>query len=382
MTPGLARDIILLGSPPVAGALLGWALAEMALALVPRLLERPGRVEEAALSLLRRDESRDRLASAVSRLTAGILDSTFGSRQTGAASPPFLSWLLGSRLVLQFVRGAVGRGVSALFRTPASELARQVNLQRLISGGILSPAALSPLLPRGVDGLMAWLRSDAMKDELTTRGRSLLAGTLEKLHAVQRFLISAGQFDKRLDEKMPEVVEDALAAVEALARSPANQERFLRSMTETLGRPGAIEEALIRPGESVGALVFRLFGLTEDAAREGLSNFTLGLLVREETASALAGAAGEGLSRPGGAGVRLGELLGVDGRKKGEMDAFLAERAGGLLEGSLPELVREANPGGIVRGVVRRNRGRVDALGALIGFCAGLVPAGLRFLGV
>ena len=62
---------------------------------------------------------------------------------------------------------------------------------------------------------------------LSERGRELLPRILEKLSDLQKLFISAGQFDRRLNEKMPEIVDDTIAGREKIVRDPRQQERIV-----------------------------------------------------------------------------------------------------------------------------------------------------------
>ncbi|MEE8591154.1 MAG: DUF445 family protein, partial [Spirochaetia bacterium] len=63
---------------------------------------------------------------------------------------------------------------------------------------------LATLLPTLFDSLFRWLNQDDTRAEMNRRGKRLLRDILEKLNVLQRFLISAGQFDRTLEQKMPE----------------------------------------------------------------------------------------------------------------------------------------------------------------------------------
>jgi uncharacterized membrane protein YheB (UPF0754 family) len=88
------------------------------------------------------------------------------------------------------------------------------------------------LLPSLFDSLFRWLDQDQVREQMNRRGKKLLRTVLEKLNMLQRFLISAGQFDRTLEQKMPEIVEEAVSAV----RDYAYEEDTLKGLKEVLNR--------------------------------------------------------------------------------------------------------------------------------------------------
>ena len=125
----------------------------------------------------------------------------------------------------QETRSSIGRALPGAFQEQAGTIITDELLDSL-------SRAVEPMLPAAVDRLSGWLRSAEMRGDLAARGQELLTQVLEKLNLMQRFLLSAGQFDRRLSEKMPEIVEDAIVALEALARDPARQRRLLEVLVE------------------------------------------------------------------------------------------------------------------------------------------------------
>ncbi len=91
---------------------------------------------------------------------------------------------------------------------------------------------LASLLPSLFDALFRWLDQEQVREQMNHRGKRLLRTVLEKLNMLQRFLISAGQFDRALEQKMPEIVEEAVVAL----RSYAYEEQTLNDLKEVLER--------------------------------------------------------------------------------------------------------------------------------------------------
>jgi uncharacterized membrane protein YheB (UPF0754 family) len=122
------------------------------------------------------------------------------------------------------------------------------------------------LLPALLEALFRWLEQEETRAELHVRGKQLLRDVLDKLNLLQKFLITAGQFDRRLEQKMPEIVNDALGSLREYA--------FKGETLEDLGR--VILEALERwrrkpAGEVLGGLSPELVAETVERGLAGLN---------------------------------------------------------------------------------------------------------------
>jgi uncharacterized membrane protein YheB (UPF0754 family) len=58
--------------------------------------------------------------------------------------------------------------------------------------------------------IIHFLNSEEVSKELEIHGRRLLEDIINKLNKIQRFLMSAGQYDRTLDENMAEIVKDTI----------------------------------------------------------------------------------------------------------------------------------------------------------------------------
>ncbi len=201
--------------------------------------------------------------------------------------------------------------------------------------GVLLPAELtrvlvelvSTLLPVLFDSLFQWLNREDTRAELNRRGKRLLRNILERLNMLQRFLISAGQFDRTLEQKMPEIIDEAMEHLRSYAYDPAT----VRNLKELLGESfenwrkkpsgevlskitpetvavlvdkalermndqaaqdrlaGAIDRGMGRLKQrTIGELLTRFVRLPEQEVIEFLSNQVLTYLSRRETSQAIA----------------------------------------------------------------------------------------------
>ena len=77
-----------------------------------------------------------------------------------------------------------------------------------------------------------FLKTDEVKNELEVHGRRLLEDIINKLNKIQRFLISAGQYDRTLDENMMGIVEDTIKNM----KDYGEKEKNIDNMAEGLKR--------------------------------------------------------------------------------------------------------------------------------------------------
>ncbi len=154
---------------------------------------------------------------------------------------------------------AVQRAVDAVSKIPGSriEAAVERNVCRWIREKVEANAELSSFLaPESfsalqeflssiyipvLDHFVAWLKKEDVREELTTVGKKFLRDILKKLNIFQRFLISAGQYDRVLEERMPEIIEDLISTVDESGREEKNREQvlsFLITLLEKGGRTG------------------------------------------------------------------------------------------------------------------------------------------------
>ncbi len=274
-------------------------------------------------------------------------------------------------------RASVAEALGALLSERAGELATDDVLDRLV--GMLRPA-----IPPVLDRLMEWVRSAETRAILEREARQFLSTTLEQLNVLQRLIVSAGQFDRRLDERMPQVVEELIAAIERIVRDADTQERAMeaigraaRDWRDRLGRdpssvrglsstaaglvdgllagladPGKrqraahlIRERLARGDATIGGIARRALGLDESQVAEYLSARALEWLTRAGTAGAMSHELSALAHRfvEDNAAVTLGELLGVDAARKERLDAALTERLVGVIDTRLREILLGVN---------------------------------------
>jgi len=414
-------------APPLLGGLAGWGAA----AIVARAIIRPAgprprrpagletRLVAVAESLIGRV-----LATPTSRLVemaGGAIsgaETGGGPRAATDVVADFLRSLLGSREAIYAVRDIVARGVASLWRVDTGEALTRIDLEgfadRLLSSiaaeprrGALSRAIAESLVdnaprllddaaldrvaavvegfaPHAVDRLVAWVRTPRTREALAEQGRVLLPRILEKLNLLQRFLISAGQFDRRMTEQMPEIVDETIASVDVFLHDPEQQRTAVAALRDSvrdwraslagggrekattqltaivdgllgkLGDPAVrgriatlVRVRMLATYPTVGALARELAGEGETEIAERVSTRVLTLLTSPAAAKTVMTALGPTIDRP------LGEILGGDVTLR----KHIATRAvSGILDtmggDELARPMRWVRVGGAVLGVV------------------------------
>ncbi len=165
--------------------------------------------------------------------------------------------------------------------------------------------------------LMRWLERPDVRADLAERGRELVKTILTRLNLVQRFLVSAAQYDRSLNEKMPVIVTDIVESIREAGGSTRNRSRIISAARHQIGE-------LSHHG--VADLAGR-FRLDLPAAAESATNMIMDFLVRPDVQDRIAGAAWSFVERRGDATV---EQLLHDGLSltRAEVDRMLLDAVG------------------------------------------------------
>jgi len=374
--------------PPVCGALVGFAFGVLVLRrlAISRLFRRRSEITRTV----------DGKVEALTRWGLGLrLKDFLPARGSPAAIAlegalaRHLGGLLRSRSTIYAVRSLVSQAVSGAAARKVNEVAREIGVASFLSERVL-PAlgrlegALHSVLPEAADALVGWLRSEETRAYLSERGRELLPRILERLSELQKLFISAGQFDRRLNEKMPEIVDDTIAAAERMVRDPKQQKRMVSQLTGLLENPAVrqsiaafSEQRLLEDRRTVGAFFGDVFKTPDTELTDVLSARALEFLVRPESGQAIAGTVCGLLYSlvEENAQATVGETLLFDAEKKRSLDQALKARVPRFVEGLLPTISRELS--------LHARTGLVSAvIGAGMGFSIGIVLAVLRLLGI
>jgi hypothetical protein len=434
---------------PACGALAGYGLGRLALrTLLPSIGARRGPSQDIAALVPVDALSSWLLAIPVARILPENGSPAALSLELTIAD--FLRTFLGSRGTIYAVRDAVSNLVARLAARNAGEVSRELGLQGVLADRLL-PALLEKsnresvsraagaflagqagvaldddvirevagvfesYVPEAADATVRWLRSAETRAVLSERGRELLPRIVEKLSEMQKLFISAGQFDRRLNEKMPEIIDETIQAVEKMVRDPLQQKRIVglffdsaRDWRDSLlvtpadaGRPwkdarqklsgsaslllGRLLSRLDEPStrqsaaelagtllqgdrRTVGAFFRDVFGVRDSEIVEAASSVVLKFLTRPESAREIARRICSLIfsHREENAQATLGSVLGIDAERKGRLDDSL--------RAAVPRWAKQLVPLILpAMGEALASSRRVNSLAGLFGAAVGLV---------
>ena len=96
--------------------------------------------------------------------------------------------------------------------------------------------AAEKLFPAVTSSVMDFLEGTEIRKEMESRGRILLMNIFLKLNSFQRFFLSAGQYDKTLEEKMPEIISDLITNVGNLLNDSKIKNKLLDAVTSSFDK--------------------------------------------------------------------------------------------------------------------------------------------------
>ena len=315
-----------------------------------------------------------------------------------------LSELVGGEQLTALVTGSL---VPALGRNEIrAQLAEMIKqwLRRQRQGNVpldryLTPETMALLLglfrrnlPALLDVLFTWLRGPQVRRELEVYGRAILRDILDKLNLMQKVFITAGQYDRSLNERMPEIVTDVIDQAEAAtatavvraqiaagARRALTQwsarglgdlaadampelerlvDHLLAGVFDAITGTGVTDAAATPAEEAVrrwyrrhraataAELAARYLGVQPAGVADFLANQLLGYLARAETAHQIAelipalasGALGAADNAAGT--TTLADLIALPPATAAQLDATLTRRAIGFLGERLPAVMK------------------------------------------
>jgi hypothetical protein len=388
--------------------------------------------------VLRRIFGSPAFINGVRGIVAGLVSSVLGRRPVDLLGRADVKTLVTER-ILPLLSDPERR--AALARSLASLAAGRAG--GLLTDDVLSglEGALEPVLPSAGERAALWLQSSETRQLLSERARELLPRILDKLNVVQRLLLSAGQYDRRLAEKMPEIVDDTVRSLQEVARDRSQQKRVLaagmaalrdwrdalqkdgkggsgadgvrQGLEPLIGRAlktledpavrarvsGSLETWLASGHQTVGGILGSTFGIQEAQVVDFVSERVLTWLTADRAAAqaaiALSGFVSRFLADNGAAKIR--DLAGVDAARKERLDGFLVARLRDAADRLLPEILGGIDIGtfvaeriaGLDAQVTQRLASQVvgprlkwiAVPGAFVGFVVGLFELILKILG-
>jgi hypothetical protein len=103
-----------------------------------------------------------------------------------------------------------------------------------ISAGLIP--VVEKIYPRAVDLLIAFLNRHDIRQTLEGQGRIFFTQIILKFNVFQRFFISTAQYDKTLDERMPEIIDGLIGQLGELLGDQETRRKILRWGQESLAR--------------------------------------------------------------------------------------------------------------------------------------------------
>ena len=339
----------------------------------------------------------------VRRAVAGVVRTIGQRRLADVATPEQVAALVAERL-LPLLDGPESRQrlTAALRGWGAADNGAPFGGWRELLGGDGVPEALGDalqaLLPSLTERAFGWLRQPEIRAELASRGRTVVRDVLDKLSLVQKVFVTAGQYDRTLAERMPEIIDDVLDQAEQAASTPEVRDRIVAaalaaatgggvggtetsdSATEPVVARGPDEPAQQLPiaeryavpdalaaiaarllqllaatpeetvrrwvaglwdregGQTLAQLAARYLRASEQDVAEALTNRLLAALARPEVQAQLAEVVPE-LLASGEESPTLGELLALDADVAARVDRWVAERLTDYLSRQIPQLV-------------------------------------------
>jgi uncharacterized membrane protein YheB (UPF0754 family) len=332
--------------------------------------------------------------------------------------------------------------LSEITKWTNEQLKKNTPLKEIIPADLVDAAVNSfkLFLPDLLQSLFQWLHLQTTKKDIEKQARELLKEIFKKLNIFQQIVVSVTQYDKTLDEKMPEIIDDALNYLEKAASDPLNQYHFIESSKKGIHRwlrQGVFDlfysesidvDAKIRlvvenlftilgskkteefimsnidifitgqRGKTIKEILETQFKVKEENITQSIQNFVTKTLSQPETAETFSHILVKLITsliasmeeRP------LADLLGLDNRTKETMDRFLFQKLIQLLDGKLPSLLASLNIKALVVNkinaldvadveklilmVIAKQLKWINVFGAILGAIIGMIQILLRLV--
>jgi uncharacterized membrane protein YheB (UPF0754 family) len=98
------------------------------------------------------------------------------------------------------------------------------------------PSAAEKLYPAFTRAVLDFLRQEDIRRELESRGRIFLRDILLKLNTFQRLFLSVGQYDQKLEEKMPEIIDELVMGAENLLHNERTKSKLTGAAALAFGK--------------------------------------------------------------------------------------------------------------------------------------------------
>jgi uncharacterized membrane protein YheB (UPF0754 family) len=278
-------------------------LAENIGAMVERQLITP----EILITRLHREDVRTTIRDSLALYTEKLL-----TKRIDLGEFPFLNRSLREILGLE--------SASPLEKNLSAILEKQV--QRSAPQAVSHLAALLETnFPRMAESLILFLEKPEIHRLLEIHGGIFLNNAILKLNVFQRFFLSAGQYDKTLHDRMPEIIEDLIGQIKKLLEGRDVQTRIIALLTDT-----AYEQLMGQ--ETQEHIVRFLSGIAASFLDRPLGDIVQFFLTGDP-------------ETPGARG--LGRLLAINQEKKNRLDSLILDKVLVLAEEQSAAVLRTLN---------------------------------------
>jgi uncharacterized membrane-anchored protein YjiN (DUF445 family) len=163
--------------------------------------------------------------------------------------------------LLTFIVEHFGKADGLLSRSPRDLLGSEETEKLRVSLGqqletrlaTAAPALieqLSPSIEKVYPAITAlfirFLEKPEVRAQLEAQGRVFLSNAIDRLNPVQRFFLSAGQYNQTLSTKMPEIIDDLIDQLQKLLAADDVRARLLAFFTASALQFAADEESRVR----------------------------------------------------------------------------------------------------------------------------------------
>ena len=155
---------------------------------------------------LAQDDVRIKFLESISRFTGNILESPAGKFFGEAADSD-------TEVLINALKDSV-------FRSPAAALFTQAVVKRICGEA-------GTRYTDAVSSLIGFLQQEDITKKLEIQGQRLITEILLGLNLLQRFLVSAGQYEKKIREQMPDIIAKLIKQAEAQLKSTDTRAKAL-----------------------------------------------------------------------------------------------------------------------------------------------------------
>ena len=216
------RNILLFFAPPVVGAVIGFITNVVAI----KMLFRP--LTEIRVFGIRLPFTPGILPRQRSRLAQSI--GAMVERELLTAE------IVRQRLQREDVRQKIKEALSQFTENILQKTPGEIfdGREKLLADRL--PSAAEKLYPAFAQAVLDFLGQEDIRRELESRGRIFLRSVLFKLNTIQRLFLSAGQYDQKLEEKMPEIIDELVMGAENLLHNERTKNKLIGAAASSIGK--------------------------------------------------------------------------------------------------------------------------------------------------